>query len=327
MSNVIILSNTNFNLSKGLSTKEWLKNQEEYFNNEFIPYLQENHRDNDILVHLGNLTTKSKSIDLSVLTFIQDTFEKIASILPVYIIAGENDSQSLNILKNFKNIEIIRKPTQVEILLSQKFTMLPFGSLVSDIWAFEDSDYCFFNFDYLNSPSKDIIISRMKKFKICYCGFYEKNTAIANIRNISGPYNIDDDAKKGFALLETFENKDKMIWNKTSKKFKKIEINTEEELNIDKELLEKNYISVILNKTLFNDSKMKVNAFLDKTSLYSLTFSDDEILKDKEDIINLNQNSLSLNEMVVDFIEKSEIPHKEEVLKAFVKIKNLKLKT
>jgi len=326
MSNIIILSNTNFNLSKGLSIKEWLKNMEDYFNNNFIPYLQKNHKDNDILIHLGNLTTKTKNIDLNVLTFIQNTFEKISNILPVYIIEGENDSQTLNILKNFKNIEIIREPKQIEILLLQKFTILPFNSNINDINKFEDSTYCFFNFDYLNSPNKDIIIKKLRKFKKSYCGYYDKNKQLENIKNLSAPYNTESDDKKGFIVLETFENKDTFVLNKTSKCFKKITINTEEELNIDKDLLKNNYVSVIINKELFNDNKIKVDAFIDKSSLYALTFSDDEILKDKEDIVNLNQNSLSLNEMIENYIENLESPNKTELLTAFNKIKNLSKK-
>ena len=85
MSKIFIISNTQFNISKNLSTKEWLKNMDYYFNNSFIPYLKENKKPNDILIHLGNLTSKTKTINLEVLTFIQDTFEKISSILPAYL--------------------------------------------------------------------------------------------------------------------------------------------------------------------------------------------------------------------------------------------------
>ena len=153
MSKVYIISNTNFSTSKNLSSKEWLKNMNCYFELEFIPYLTTTVAPNDILVHLGNLLCKTKTIDLNALKFIQTLFEKIAEILPIYIIEGENDNLSLNILKNFKNIEIIKKMKEVEILLDQKFLMLPYNTKIEEIDKF-DSDYCFFNLDYLNSPGR-----------------------------------------------------------------------------------------------------------------------------------------------------------------------------
>jgi len=74
MSKIFIISNTNFNISKNLSTKDWLKNMEIYYKNEFIPYLIKNVNPNDILIHLGNFLIKSRNIDLSVLNFIQKLF-------------------------------------------------------------------------------------------------------------------------------------------------------------------------------------------------------------------------------------------------------------
>jgi len=110
MSKIFIISNTNFGISKNISLKEWQKNMDYYFYNEFIPYLKDNIRPNDILIHLGNFLYKSKTIDLDILNFIQTLFEKLSSMLPIYILEGENDRLGLNILKNFNNIEIIREP-------------------------------------------------------------------------------------------------------------------------------------------------------------------------------------------------------------------------
>jgi calcineurin-like phosphoesterase family protein len=124
MSKIFIISNTNFGISKNISSKEWSKNINNYFYNELIPYLKNNVEPNDILIHLGNFLYKSKSIELNTIKFIQDLFENISNILPVYIIEGENDSLSLNILKNFNNIEIIKEPTEIDILLLSILSVL-----------------------------------------------------------------------------------------------------------------------------------------------------------------------------------------------------------
>src|SRR5574344_1337295 len=124
MSKIFIISNTNFNFSKNISTKDWLKNLNDYYYNVFIPYLNANIDDNDILIHLGNFMSKSKTIDLNILKFIQDLFENLSKILPVFILEGENDELPLNMVKHIKRVGIIKKPTEIKLLLDQKFAML-----------------------------------------------------------------------------------------------------------------------------------------------------------------------------------------------------------
>jgi len=325
MSKIFIISNTNFNISKNLSSKEWLKNMDYYFYNEFLPFLTKTVQPNDILIHLGNFLYKSKTIDLNTLKFVQDLFEKIASILPVYIIEGENDSLGLNILKNFNNIEIIKEAKQIEILLYQRFVMLPDSTKIENINKLE-GDYCFLNFDYLNSPQKDIIVAKLKKFKKCYCGYYDKNSVLGNIKNLGAPYNLISDEKKGFIVLSTSENKDKFIQNKLSPNFKKIILEKEEDFNLPKDIFKNNYISLTINKKLLIDNKLKVEMLINEHDITSINYSDDEILKDKEDLINLNESSLSLNEMVIDYINQSPLENKKRILQEFNNIVELNRK-
>ena len=325
MSKIFIISNTNFNISKNLSTKDWLKNMEIYYKNEFIPYLIKNVKPNDILIHLGNFLSKSRNIDLSVLNFIQKLFEKISKILPVYIIEGENDKLSLNILKNFNNIEIIKEPTQIKLLVEQVFTILPYNTKIEDIDKF-DSEVCFFNFDYLNSSKKDIIINKLRKFKKCYNGYYDKNGVIKNIKNLGAPYNTESDEAKGFIVLDVYNDKDKFIINKISPNFKKISINSESDINIDKEIFKNNYISLNINKSLLIDNKLKIDMLISENDIVNITYSDDEIIKDKEEILELNENSLSLNEMIVDYINKSDSINKNKVIEEFKNIIELNKK-
>lgn len=322
MSKIFIISNTNFGIQKNLSSKEWLKNMDYYFYNEFLPFLTNSVSSNDILIHLGNFLFKSKSIDLNTLKFIQDLFETVASKLPVYIIEGENDSLGLNILKNSKNIEIIREPKQIELLLVQKFALFPFNTQIEDIDKFE-SDYCFFNMDYLNSPKKDIIVNKLKKFRKCYNGYYDKNSLTGNIKNLGGPYNIDSDDKKGFIVLETHSDKDKFVQNKISPNFKKLILNSESDLNISNDIFNNNYVSLTINKQLLIDNKLKIEMLIAEHDIVNINYSDDEILKDKEDILDLSETSLSLKEMVIDYINQSPSENKKKMLKEFNNIIDL----
>lgn len=324
MSKIFIISNTNFNISKGLSHKQWEGNITTYFDAVFIPYLVKNVKPNDILVHLGNLTYKSRTIDLNTLKIIQDTFEKISNILPMYIIKGENDKLSLNILRNFENINIIDKPTQIEIN-SQRFVILPINTKIDDFDNL-DGDYCFFNFDYKNSKNKDIILSKLDIFDKCYNGFYSKNGLTKNIKNLASPYNIDTDSKKGVIVLDTHTNKDKFILNKTSPNFKKITINNESDLELPKSKKDNDYIELDINKNILINNKAKLEMVLSKNNITNVIYSDEDILKDKEDILELDNDSLSLKEMVEDYINKSDSKHKNKLLEEFNNIVKLNKK-
>jgi hypothetical protein len=296
-----------------------------YFYNEFMPYLTNNAEPNDILIHLGNLLCKTKTIDLTVLKFIQDIFEKISKILPVYIIEGENDTLSLNILKNISNIEIIKEPKKIEILLTESFVALPRNTQIEDLDKF-DSNYCFFNFDYMNTPKRDIIVNKLKSYKKCYNGFYEKNSVTANIKNLASPYNIDSDSKKGFIVLDVYADKDKFIQNKLSPNFKKINIEIESDLNIPTETFINNYVSLNINKQLLIDNKLKIEMLISEHDIVNVNYIDNEILKDKEDILELNESSLSLNEMVIDYINQSPSENKTRILQEFKNIVELNKK-
>jgi len=319
MSKIFIISNTQFNISKKLSTKEWLKNMNYYFNNEFIPYLKKNKSDNDILIHLGNLTSKTKNINLDVLKFIQNTFKNISDILPVYILKGENDTHLSNILNN-ENIEMINEPKQIEILLNQTFAMLPYGSTIEDVDKI-DADYCFSHFD-VNTPQRDIIFKKLLKYQKTYCGFYDKNGVMKNVKFLGAPYNLEKDNKKGFIVLETHTNKDKFILNKISPSFKKITMNEDKDLEIDKSIFLNNYVSLTLNKKLFTDNKLKLEMLLSENDFQHISYTDDDIKKDR-DLIQLDGESVSLKEMISEYILKSGIDNKDKLLEEFQKISKL----
>lgn len=317
MSKVFIISNTNFNISKNISSKEWQRIMETYFYDEFLPLLSNTVASGDILIHLGNLLYKGKTIDLNILKFIQDLFEKTSNILPIYIIQSENDKLSLNILKNYNNINIIKNNIEINnFLISTNLDNIDNCK----------SDYLFFNYDYLNSPNKDIIISKLKKFKKCYNGYYDKNSVTDNIKNLGGPYNIDSDGKKGFIILDSKTDKDKFIQNKISPNFKKLILEKESDLNIKPEIFKNNYVSLSINKKLLIDNKLKIEMLIAENDIVNITYSDDEIIKDKEEIIDLNENSLSLNEMVIDYINQSPSQNKKKILQEFRNIVELNKK-
>jgi hypothetical protein len=60
--------------------------------------------------------------------------------------------------------------------------------------------------------------------------------------------------------------------------------------------------------------------------IVNVNYIDNEILKDKEDILELNESSLSLNEMVIDYINQSPSENKTRILQEFKNIVELNKK-
>ena len=61
-------------------------------------------------------------------------------------------------------------------------------------------------------------------------------------------------------------------------------------------------------------------------NITSITYSDDEIMKDREEVLELNETSLSLNEMVIDYINQSPSENKTRILQEFKNIVELNKK-
>ena len=117
--NIIFISDIHFGWAS--SSEEWQENQERYFNEWFIPYVQKTlaERPETVVVSLGDVYHDRKSIDIDVNELCIDTFERIANIIPCYIINGNHDlskktnkgNSSLRSLTNIKNLTVIKETT------------------------------------------------------------------------------------------------------------------------------------------------------------------------------------------------------------------------
>lgn len=74
------------------------------------------------------------------------------------------------------------------------------------------------------------------------------------------------------------------------------------------------------------DNKLKIEMMIAEHEIVNIIYSDDEIIKDKADILELNKSSLSLNEMVIDYINQSPSENKTRVLQEFKNIVELNKK-
>ena len=143
-----ILNNTRFGYKN--NSKEWSKTQFDYFYNFYIPFLQKNKKEGDIIIHLGNFFNNSESINTSILNLSLDLISTITKIIPMYLMVGENDRptqdniiNTLNIFKHQKDIKIFTHTTIIEEN-NKKIKLIPNSKQVfKDLY--DDYDYVFLN--------------------------------------------------------------------------------------------------------------------------------------------------------------------------------------
>ena len=117
--NIIFISDVHFGVSS--SSEEWQDNQDKFFREWFEPFVQKTiaEKPDVVLVCLGDVFHDRKAIDIDVNELCIDTFERLAAMLPCYIINGNHDlskktnkgNSSLRSLTNIKNLTVIKEPS------------------------------------------------------------------------------------------------------------------------------------------------------------------------------------------------------------------------
>lgn len=100
------------------NSMEWLDIQKDFYENMFIPTLKKNVKKGDILVQVGDAFDNRQSINLKVLNYAVDLFERLGEILPTHVICGNhdiwakksNEVTSIDSLKWIPNVQIYKEP-------------------------------------------------------------------------------------------------------------------------------------------------------------------------------------------------------------------------
>lgn len=101
---------------------EWLSIQKQFFEELFIPTLQKHVKPGDVLIQVGDTFDNRQSINIKVLNYTVNLFERLGEILPVYVIVGNhdiwakksNEISSIDSLKWIPNVQIYKEPKLLE---------------------------------------------------------------------------------------------------------------------------------------------------------------------------------------------------------------------
>lgn len=130
------------------------------------------------------------------------------------------------------------------------------------------------------------------------------NSELNNIIHLGAPYQFENtDQIKGFYVVDSISSNYKFIENKLSPRFKTIIINNIDEIdNLNEDFINKNNVNVIINRTLVDDKKIKLDVLLSKYNFKNITY-----INEKSDTFEINNNSLDIEELIKDNIKENSV--------------------
>lgn len=287
------LNNTKFD-----KYKEW----ESYFYNEYIPFLERNSRENDIIVHFGKIFNNSELILTKNINKSIELFTIIAKIKPLFFLDGY-DSELLKLLSYIDNITIVNEPKIIDNvkLIPKKY------NIVKEI----DSSKIFF----INSQIEQTLLNTYDK--VFYCGFYDIHKKNNNITNIGSLYQLNNESSAGFYVIDSITGKNKYIKNKTSEIYEIIQITDIKQIDeLDKDYINKNNISIEIDKLLVVDQTIKIDVLLNDFNFKSISY-----INNSEEIEMIDNQSLQMKDLILEKIKQSNnenlLPEFENIMKIY----------
>lgn len=309
---------TDTHLGVRSNSREWMESIEGYFYDFLIPTIQENYKPGDILVHCGDIFESRQSINLYVLNKALDIFEKLSSILPVYMIIGNhdifmkysNDVNSLKIFKKFKNITVYEDATEAMIGNTQ-VVFMPWKDTheqEAEVLAHHNGEILFchtdvrgFSFNRIQKIDSGNNIEAFNKFRRVYSGHIHFAQKYKNVRMLGSPYELtrsDSGNTKSIWMLDLETDQEYQWENTYSPRYLKMKLEkvleyTIEELQI---MFHNNYVDILVDSSW--SMKFPFSQFIEKFTgfrkiNYVITASsesdEDEYDDEATDEINLLQ--------------------------------------
>lgn len=294
-----IINNTKFGYKN--NSKDWLKNMIDYFDNQFIPFLKKNAKSGDKIIHLGNILNTSETVNISTLLIVSDLFLRLSEILPLIIIDGYNEKNGVTKLFNNKDQYNYDKVSYFE-----NFKAIPNLNPLEHITS--DDNIVFVN--------NRIDTELLKKFPdiLFFCGYHDDRKEDSNVIQVGAPYQFDKTTPdKGFYVVDTETKKYKFVKNNYSPHYNTITITDISQIEeIDADFVNKNFVNVVIDKSLMDDKKVKIDMLLSKYNFKSVTYTNDV-----ENIEMIDNNTLNIEEIIREKIKNSD---NKELLSEFENI-------
>ncbi len=329
---VYMITDTHFGIYLN-NLDKWMNMMESTFYNYVIPYLKENAKPGDILIHLGDLFDNRTSIPINISNKVEKILKDISDIIPIHIMVGNHDlfnkgSNEVNSVRLFsymnKNISVYENPSKIK-LQNKDLILIPWVEKRTDlIKCIENNpgDYLFCHSDlngckmHLNSVAHrnadKIDVHEFNKYKEVFSGHVHIKQTNKNFKFIGSLWQMDrndTDDQKGLTTLDLETGVVDFIPNNYSPVFRKFRVITEEDIDRLDEIKDtKDYIDLVIsNNLLINNRKLrrKLEMMLEKGNFASVEYIDDIVQKNEagEDIIS---EAVEIDEESMDISIKLE---------------------
>lgn len=324
-------------------TDKWLNNMISYFYDFYIPTLKANMKPGDKMCFLGDLYDNRTSINIKVFNAVIKLFEDLSKIIEIHMLIGNHDQynmsdaeiNSVSTIRNINNVFIYDEPT-IRNFGGKEILLMPWIHGKNDeksiLERYSGSDVLLCHSDlngcrtqlYPTRPhNRNILdIEDFKGFNKVYSGHIHINQTINNFTFVGCPYHLDRNDinnEKGIWVYNTKNNKDVFIENDYSPQFKKIKIESENDLiNLNESIMTNNYVDLIINKSIIlNDEKikLKIEKAINKYSPNDVQWNDD-IVKDKKTyIVKSNQENKTIKDWSKEWVDNLIINQETDMFK------------
>lgn len=257
---------------------EWFEIAKDYFENFFLPWLDENVKEGDVFYCLGDVFDNRQTINLMVASYAIDLFERISSKIPVYIIVGNhdiyrkntNDISSVDILRHIKNITVYKEP-EVHEFKKSRCLLMPWrrdkDHEKETLESYKKIDWVFCHSEVRGlrvNPNPYVLhesgnsVEIYSGYKGMYSGhihYAQRNKNVTFVGNIFQMTRSDRNNPKGIWTLEPDTGVEVFYENNHSPKFLKYSIESLFERTIDDLRLEfkNNFVDIKVDRSTFSN--------------------------------------------------------------------------
>lgn len=320
---IFMITDTHFGIYLN-NLDKWQDMMESTFYNFFIPYLKENVREGDVLIHLGDLFDNRNSIPIITLHKVEKILKEISKILPVHIMLGNhdlfnkggNEVNSVRLFGYIDNISVYETTTTLS-LGGQEIVLMPWVEkrldMINEIKT-NKGDYLMCHSDlngckmHLNSVAHrnadKIDVNEFSSYKRAFSGHIHLRQDHSNFTFIGSLYQMDRNDygdQKGITILDLDTDEITFVPNTYSPIFKKLKVITETDVDtLDGYLNSKDYIDLsISNNLLISNRKLrrKLETLLEKGSFASVDYIDDIVTAVNEESESSDVDELDIEKM------------------------------
>jgi DNA repair exonuclease SbcCD nuclease subunit len=311
---------------------EWLEIQQDFFEQVFIPTLKKHVKPGDVLVQVGDTFDNRQSVNLRVLHYAIELFEKLGKILPVHVICGNhdiwakksNDVSSIDTLKWIPNVQVYKKPKAFK-WHDKEILLMPWrrdsDHEVETLLKFPKTDIVFCHSEVagvaLNSKVRNqhgTDTESYKNYTAVYSGHIHYRQKKGKLRLVGTPYELtrsDSGNPKGFDLVDLETMEETFFQNDVSPKFLKFNLkslymvqlgefkdqirNNFVDLYVPSKIATSSALSKLINKVQKISRKIEPSIYEDESMVDTDLYDMDQI----EDLYK-NYNILHLCNLYVD---------------------------